>query len=159
MPMTKQNKNSYCIFTLPNKNRKCFTLHRNYVKPRSAGGLTRLLVPNPTAPDKWLTIIEPHHMEQQLMEYCHIHFQQAQGSPYTVPPLSDLLNYDSLTPFGTQVLNGTANLTSLDVSPYAKLLLQHQCTWLPANHQKLQPFPYEAASHHLAHRYSMALPT
>jgi len=126
------------------QNHKCFTLHHNYMKPQSARGLTRLLIPDPIASDKWLTIIKPHNMEQQLMEYCCIHFQQAQGSPCTVPPLSDLLNYDSLTPFGAQVLSGTTNLTSLDVSPYTRLLLQHQHTWLPADHQKLQPFPFEA---------------
>jgi len=62
-------------------------------------------------------------MEQHLIEYCRIHFQQAQGSPYTVPPLSDLLQYDSLTPFGTQILQGTANLDDLNISEATKLLL------------------------------------
>jgi len=32
------------------------------------------------------------------------------GSPYTVPPLSTLLNYNSLTPFGRKILDGTAGI-------------------------------------------------
>jgi len=82
-------------------------------------------------------------MEQHLIEYCHIHFQQAQGSPYTVPPLSDLLHYDSLTPFGAQILQGTANLDELNISEPTKLLLRHQKSWLTTEHNRFHPLMFE----------------
>jgi len=48
-------------------------------------------------------------------------------------PLSTLLNPDSLTPFGHQVLTGTADIENLEVSHHTKLLLRHQCAW-PQSH-------------------------
>jgi len=56
---------------------------------------------------------------------CQMHFAQVHGSPYTVPPLTDLLGTDSLTQFGEQLLLGTADLDTLQVSPHTKLLLKH----------------------------------
>jgi len=72
-------------------------------------------------------------MEKHLMEHCQAHFKQAHGSPYTVPPLSTLLNYDSLTPFGQQISRGTANLQDIKISHHTKLLLRHQRAW-PQSH-------------------------
>jgi len=140
----KAKKKLILHLKLAEQNRKCFNLHRHYMKPRSAGGLTRLLIPDPTKEHQRSTIIEPRTMEHHLIEYCKVHFQQAQGSPYTVPSLSDLLQYDSLTPFGATVLNGTADLDNLNLSDPTKLLLCHQRTWLPNNHQRLQSFPFAA---------------
>jgi len=80
-------------------NRKCFNLHCQYMKPRMARGLMQLLIPDKTNPGKWQTIINPTEMEHHLIEYCQEHFKQAHGSPYMIPPLSTLLNYDSLTEF------------------------------------------------------------
>jgi len=93
------------------------------MKPRMAGGLMRLLIPDTADSKKWTTIINPVEMEKHLMEHCQEHFKQAHGSPYTVPPLSTLLNYDSLTPFGKQISQGTANLQDIEISHHAKLLL------------------------------------
>ncbi len=110
-------------------NRKCFALHRQFMKPRTAGGLTRLLVPDDNDSNKWKTLINPPDMEHSLIDYCQQHFSEAHGTPYTIPPLSDLLKPDSLTPFGRQVLNGTADLPRLTISYHTKLLLQHQQAW------------------------------
>jgi len=51
----------------------------------------------------------------------------------SIPPLSTLLGHNSLTMFGCQVLDGTADLQNLDVSHHTKLLLQHQKAW-PQSH-------------------------
>jgi len=99
------------------------------MKPRMAGGLTRLLVPDNSDTTKWKTIINPTEMEYHLIAYCQEHFQEAHGLPYTVPPLSTLLNPDGLTPFGQQVLAGSVNFPSLEVSNHAKFLLKHQKAW------------------------------
>ncbi len=103
------------------------------MKPRTASSLTRLLVPDESDSTKWKTIINLEEMETSLIDYCQEHFKEAHGSPYTIPPLSTLLNPDSLTPFGRQVLQGTADLQQLDVSHHTKLLLHHQRAW-PQSH-------------------------
>jgi len=105
------------------------------MKPQTAGGLMRLLIPDKMDPKKWKTLINinPTDMENSLIAYCQEHFKEAHGPPYTIPPLSTVLNYDSLTKFGQQVLNGTADLQSLEVTHHTKLLLHHQCTW-PQHH-------------------------
>jgi len=108
------------------QNRKCFQLHQQFMKPRTAGGLTRLLVPDATDTTKWQTIINPTEMENFLIDHCQEHFQEAHGSPYTIPLLSTLLTPDSLMPFGKQVLDRTADIQSLEVTHHTKLLLQHQ---------------------------------
>jgi len=111
------------------QNRKCFNLHRQFMKPRMAGGLTRLLVPSENDATKWKTIINPTEMEDTLIAHCQEHFKEAHGSPYTVPPLSTMLNPDSIT--------GTVHLQSLEVSHHTKLLLMHQKAW---NQQHLPHF-------------------
>jgi len=62
---------------------------------------------------------------------CQAHFKQAHGSLYMVPPLTDLLGTDSLTEFGDQLLQGTANINALQVSPHTKLLLKQHCRKYP----------------------------
>jgi len=114
-------------------NRKCFELHRQHMKPRTPGGLTRLLVPDESNSTKWKTVINPEEMEMHLIDYCQEHFKEAHGLPYTTDPLSTLLYPDSLTPFGRQVLQGTADLQRIDVAHHTKLLLHHQRAW-PQSH-------------------------
>jgi len=55
-----------------------------------------------------------------------------------------LLNYNSLTPFGAQVLQGTADLNELPILQHTKLLLQHQKTWLLKDHQQFHQLSYAA---------------
>jgi len=87
---------------------------------------------------------KPQEMESHLLAYCQNHFQTPQGSSYTIPPLVNLPGYDSLTHFGSQILHGTANINALPLKHHTKLLLQHQCTWLPPDHPKFQMLPFEA---------------
>jgi len=108
------------------QNWQCFAIHQQYMKPQSAGGITKLLVPDAANPASWCTILDPNKIELHLIQYCQQHFQMAQGSLYTVPPLAPLLHQDSITPFGKQILHGTANIKTMQISYYIKLLLQHQ---------------------------------
>jgi len=126
------------------QNRKCFAIHQQYMKPRSAAGITKLWVPDAVNPASWHTILDPREIESHLIQYCQQHFQMPQGSPYMVPPLAPLLQHDSITPFGKQILHGTANIENMQISYHMKLLLQHQRTWLPADYPRFQTLPFEA---------------
>jgi len=68
-------------------NCKCFNLHRQFMKPRMAGRLMKLLVPDEMDITKWKTLINPEEMENSLIEYCQEHFKEAHRSPYTIPPI------------------------------------------------------------------------
>jgi len=71
--------------------------------------------------------MKAHEMNNMLLEYSRIHLSQAQGSLFTMDPLKWMLQYDSLTTFGNQVLQGHADLHSIGQQPPMKVLLLHLC--------------------------------
>jgi len=125
------------------ENRRCFGLFKHFMKPKSTGGLTKLLVPDPTEPSQWSVITEPHQMDDHLLAYCQHHFSKSHGTPFTVAPLKDLLQHDGLTPFGQSVLQGTADFDSLPLDLHTRLLLQHQKYCTPTMQPMHQDMPYD----------------
>jgi len=104
------------------QNRRCYAAFRHHTKPRSQGGLAFITKHNgPTEPPT--TIMEPDEMNETLLEYSRLHFSKAQGSPFTVEPLSNLLQYDGLTVFGNQILKGRSTLDNVNLQPPTKALL------------------------------------
>jgi len=114
------------------------------MKPRSTGGLTKLCIPDPQQPSQWITITDPNLMDHHLLEYCQHHFSNSHGTPFTVPPLTNLLKYDGLTPFGSAVIQGTADLDDLNINHSTRLLLKHQKSCTPANIPRFKEMPYDA---------------
>ncbi len=87
------------------QNRRCYFAFRQHTKPKSAGGLAYLLDTNAITNEK-TTILDHEEMEHTFLDYSQTHFTTAQGSPFTVAPLSNLLHYDGLTNFGNKILQG-----------------------------------------------------
>ena len=52
------------------------------------------------------------------------HLNHTQGSSFTVEPLRTLIGEDSFTTFSQALLDGTANLEKLNVTPTIKFCLQ-----------------------------------
>lgn len=69
------------------------------------GGLSHILVTNSDGSLK--QIDDAEEMNQALFERNRKHFAQAEGTPCTKPPLSEMLGYDGLTPIAHQILKGT----------------------------------------------------
>ncbi len=124
-------------------NRRCFHLIQQQLNPSTPGGLTSLLVPDPESPDKWITIRDTATMEKNLLECSRSHFKQAQGTPFTIPPLSDLLGFDGLMPFGEQINQGVPIPSDLSLDPATRLLLSHQKTLLPSTESREHPLDFE----------------
>ena len=61
------------------------------------------------------TVTDNHEIEDCLIKRNIEHLNQAQGTPCTIPTLSTLLGYDSFTPFGNNILNGTTNFENLQL--------------------------------------------
>jgi len=102
----KQHKKSQALKYLIRAecNRQCYARFRQHTKPKSAGGLAYI---NTTDEDGVTTpLLEKTELEEKLLEHSRKHFSQVEGSPFTVEPLSRLLQYDGLTSFGNRVTDG-----------------------------------------------------
>jgi len=104
-------------------NQQCFVAVKSVLKPKSPGGLTHLLIPVDNDPEQWKPVDDAATIEQHLLSFCQKHLATAHGSPFTVSPLSDLLQSDSVTQFADTVIKGTANLDALPVDPATKAFL------------------------------------
>ena len=76
------------------------------------------------------TIDDPEIMEQVIADRNSHHLNQAQGTPLTIEPLLFLIGTDSFTSFSQELLNGKADIASLQMSPtitkYLKNLKQNK---------------------------------
>jgi len=108
------------------------------------GGLTHLLIPSPTNLDQWETITDVTQMEQLLLQQSRTHFSQARGTPYTVPPLTEVLTPDGLSNFGDRIMAGEPIPQELPVMDATRLLLQHQHSLLPPTVTMTKPLEFEA---------------
>jgi len=121
---------------------KCFALVQEILQPSIPRGLTHLLIPDPSRPAPHI-IQDTTTMEQHLLQHSQEHFRRAHGTPYTVPPLSDLLAFDGMTPFGDAVLRGDPIPPELPIDAATHLLLQHQRTMLRPTETPDHPFDFD----------------
>jgi len=103
----KRTKNKQCqklILGLKQAkdNHRCFRVVKNFLKPMN-GGVTHVLVPNPMDPNVWDTVHNIPQMEQHLLNQSQKHFSQAHGTPYTIDPLTTLVQNDGLSNFGERI--------------------------------------------------------
>ena len=62
-------------------------------------------------------------IERCLISGNRAHLYQAQGTPFTIHPLKELLGKDSLPPFGNSLLLGTADLDRIPLTSLQNLYL------------------------------------
>ena len=70
------------------------------------------------------TISDPEQTDKHYAERNTHHLNQAQGSAFTIESLNRLIGEDSFTSFSDEILNGTADLSKLNLSPIIKKYLQ-----------------------------------
>jgi len=123
--------------------RRCFALVHNILHPKTPGGLTHLLIP--IGPDKleWQQVMEVDQMEDHLLEHSRQHFSQAHGTPFTQPPLSELLGFSGITPFGDLIYQGHPLPPDIKLAPATELLLKHQRRLLPLTESTSHPHEFE----------------
>jgi len=123
--------------------RRCFSTVRQLLNPNTPGGLTHLLVPTTDNPSTWHTIHDPAEMERHLLERSRVHFRQAHGTPFTRPPLSELLSTCGTNAFADQIFQGLPIPPNLDIDPATRLLLQNQKSLLLPGERTAQPLDFE----------------
>ena len=89
------------------------------VQGTSKQGLTRLLVPSdiegdPKTCTKWVSLDLPRDIENHLRSCNGKHFGQAEGTPPTLPPFSDLIDWAASTRTAELILNGDYSPPELD---------------------------------------------
>ena len=67
--------------------------------------------------NQWKELHDPESINNCLIQRNLAHLNQAQGTPFTVEPLSSLLQDDSFTQFGNESLKGDAHLSNKSLSP------------------------------------------
>jgi hypothetical protein len=109
---------------------RVFAAYRKLTKPRASGGISYVLEQTKVGTDdKGDPIFETTRintkadLEKRLYERNRVHFSQAQGTPFTIPPLSDELGFDGATKFGEGVLRGDPIPDTMNIPRSARLLL------------------------------------
>ena len=69
-------------------------------------------------------IFDPDEINAQLMEHLKPHFAQAEGSPFTAPPLSDKIGWNGTNDFSKALLRGDINTAELNVDEATEAILQ-----------------------------------
>jgi len=125
------------------ENHWCFSTVWQMLNLTTPGGLTQLIVPTSDAAAPWITIHDKEMMEQHLIQHSREHFSQAHGTPFTQPPLTSLLNFDGVTPFGNTIFAGRPIPPELAIAPATCLLLQHQCILIPKTENTDHPLDFD----------------
>ena len=97
-------------------------------------GLSRIEVPfDPTDDPKkctnWKTVDTPEEITQYLLERNQLHFGQAAGTPFTIPPLNVLVDFCASTTTSELILRG--NYTNPELGDLTDLLLKHLSSKTP----------------------------
>jgi len=116
---------------------------RSILHPTTTGGLTHLLIPSGPDQLEWKRVTDVGQMEDLLLEHSRQHFRHAHGTPYTQPPLSELLGFSGITPFGDSIYQGHPLPEDLTLDPATALLLTHQRRLLPPTESNSHPLEFE----------------
>lgn len=81
---------------------------------------------------QWKTITDPQEVEYYIMLRNRIHFGQAQGTPFTIPPLQTYLDWNASTREAENTLNGSFTLT-INSTPMTTEILQACVAVAPKN--------------------------
>lgn len=91
-------------------------------------GLSQIQVPlhtgeNPKTCTEWRTLTVPHEVETALLERNRKHFGQAKGTPFTVAPLSEMVDFTACTHTADLILEGNFQDETLDTT--TQLFVSH----------------------------------
>jgi len=97
---------------------KMFSKLCNLKSTARSKGLSTLQVPlhpddDPKQCTEWVTIEAPDKIVEKLRDRNRKHFGQASGTPFTVPPLSEHLDFSAATYHADAILDGTYNTSDL----------------------------------------------
>jgi len=123
------------------RNRQCYARFCHHTKPKSAGGLAFVTVTKSDGTQQ--PLLDRAEIEDTLLEYSRTHFATADGSPFTCDPLSRLLQYDGLTPFGDLVHKGSPVIAEYPLDAQTTAILQNLRNKIQNPDKAGHPLDYE----------------
>jgi hypothetical protein len=122
------------IILRAHEKRQHFRRLKSIFKPRENGGLSFVLVPenfaveeypyDPNTVDSWEAIHDQNLVQQYIQRRNILHFGQAQGTPFTEPPISDI-NWQANSIPAKEILNGVIPMSFLSENPYVEKILKY----------------------------------
>jgi hypothetical protein len=116
------------------KQKHHFQRLKSILKPKSAGGLTYILVPenfntenypyDPSDVMSWEVIHDQTAIQHFIQKRNMTHFGQAHGSPFTVPPLNSI-NWQSNSIPAREMLTGSIPIEFLEGNPQTERVLKY----------------------------------
>jgi len=83
----KKKSNALKHLIQAERNKQCYAAFRQHTKPKLSGGLAYVTTQkNPE--DQPTIILDKEELDDTLLNYSQQHFAKAQGSPFTMEPLS-----------------------------------------------------------------------
>lgn len=126
--MSMGDKDSKMMITILRNIRKAeetkqmFKKLQTVLKTESEKTITQIQIPaiptmDPQECTEWITLDIPEEIIDAIQQRNIKHFQQAHGTPFTIPPLSSALHYTAASGHQTMsILQGTYNMQQLDES-------------------------------------------
>jgi hypothetical protein len=107
---------------------------KNILKPREAGGLSYILVPEnfsidqfpyePSSIQNWEAIHDQDLVQRYIQQRNLIHFGQAHGTPFTSPPLQEI-NWQSNSKAAQEILSGAIPIHFMTDNKNVEKILQY----------------------------------
>ena len=88
-----------------------------------SGSIQRLLIPTDIE-GEYESIFDPERITQLLIERNRKHFGQAQGTPLTCEPITELMGWDATGEAADAILDGTFDIDSIDTTEAMKAILR-----------------------------------
>jgi hypothetical protein len=130
----KQQERRLKILIRAHEQKKHFKRLKQIFKPNESGGLSYILVPekfsieefpyDPNNIQTWERIHDHKKLQSYLQHRNLVHFGQAQGTPFTVPPL-DRLTWQANSLEANEILQGAIPTEFLTDNPYVNKVLQY----------------------------------
>jgi hypothetical protein len=119
--------------------RRDFAYIKHLTKHPHSSGISTLEVPFTDSPTGLKFITAPVQVEEKILHRNIGHFAQAEGTPFTLPPLQDVFQYEGVNTTVTALINDQIIPPSLqDQPPYIQDILQQL-----ADGKNLPTFPSE----------------
>eukprot|EP00978_Attheya_sp_CCMP212_P038720 scaffold194729_cov26-Attheya_sp.AAC.1 len=112
--------------------KRMYAIMQRYLKLEDRSGLSQIDIPdmlidNPKKdedPVKYKRVVIKEDMEKHLLAHHLVHFGQAEGTPFTTPPLSNLVDFTGKSDFCQKFRAGEVDIDKLQIDKATKLFLK-----------------------------------
>jgi hypothetical protein len=108
---------------------------RSIIKPTQSGGLSYVIVPKDFSPDQypydpdgvreWEQVHDANDLQEYIQKRNITHFGQAHGTPFTILPLAEQINWSATSKAAEDLIHGMVPLELLSDNIYTNKVLEY----------------------------------